>query len=87
MGSVCQRPNSKSDQSACSGKQDEWFNYKTKDVKIDETKHPRKCFPFETILLLTTELERKKKRLECWHAPLYMVYNAAYELSSLGCSI
>lgn len=55
VGSVCQQPNSKSDQSACSGKQYEWFNYKTKDVKIDETKHPQKCFPFETILLLTAE--------------------------------
>lgn len=62
MGSVCQQPNSKSDQSACSGKQYEWFDYKTKDVKIDETKHPQKCFPSEAILLLTAELKGKKKK-------------------------
>lgn len=58
MGSVCQEPNSKSDQSACSGKQYEWFDYKTKDVKIDGTKHPQKRFPFETILLLIAELKK-----------------------------
>lgn len=75
MGSVCQQPNSKSDQSACSGKQYEWFNCKTKDVKIDETKHPQKCFSFDTILLLTTELEKGQSAgIHCytWYTVLLM---------------
>lgn len=82
MGLVCQQPNSKSDQSACSGKQYEWFNYKTKDVKIDETKHSQKCFPFETILLLTAKLKKKGSVLACT-----IINNAPYEQSSLGCSV
>lgn len=72
MGSVCQQPNSKSDQSACSGKQHKWFNYKTKDVKIDETKHPQKCFPFETILLLTAELKKKSALIGTRYVMLLM---------------